>query len=62
MGNNPSLSKSWPGLSWSSGNATLTVRPRQVKLFYERVLGGGTLATARVTRDGPAWQRTEVWA
>jgi uncharacterized protein YhbP (UPF0306 family) len=37
-------------------------RPRQVKLFYERVLGGGTLVTARVTRDGLAWLRTEVWA
>jgi hypothetical protein len=33
-----------------------------VKLFYERVLGGGTLVTARVTRDGLAWLRTEVWA
>jgi uncharacterized protein YhbP (UPF0306 family) len=37
-------------------------RPRQVKLFYERVLGAGTLVTARVTRDGLAWLRTEVWA
>jgi uncharacterized protein YhbP (UPF0306 family) len=37
-------------------------RPREVKLFYERVLGGGTLVTARVTRDGLAWLRTEVWA
>jgi uncharacterized protein YhbP (UPF0306 family) len=37
-------------------------RPRQVKLFYERVLGGGTLVTARVTGDGLAWLRTEVWA
>ena len=37
-------------------------RPRQVKIFYERVLGGGTLVTARVTRDGLAWLRTEVWA
>jgi uncharacterized protein YhbP (UPF0306 family) len=37
-------------------------RPREVKLFYERVLGGGTLVTARVTREGLAWLRTEVWA
>ncbi len=37
-------------------------RPREVKLFYERILGGGTLVTARVTRDGLAWLRTEVWA
>jgi uncharacterized protein YhbP (UPF0306 family) len=37
-------------------------RSREVKLFYERVLGGGTLVTARVTRDGLAWLRTEVWA
>jgi hypothetical protein len=33
-----------------------------VKLFYERILGGGTLVTARVRRDGLAWLRTEVWA
>src|SRR2546422_5394694 len=26
-------------------------RPREVKLFYERILGGGTLVTAKVTRD-----------
>ena len=37
-------------------------RPREVKLFYERLLGGGTLVTARVTRDGLTWLRTEVWA
>jgi hypothetical protein len=33
-----------------------------VKLFYERILGGGTLVTARVTRDALAWRRTEVFA
>jgi uncharacterized protein YhbP (UPF0306 family) len=37
-------------------------RPRSVKLFHERVLGGGTLVTARVTPDGLAWRRTEVFA
>ena len=37
-------------------------RPREVKLFYERLLGGGTLVTARVTRDGLTWLRTEVCA
>jgi len=37
-------------------------RPREVKLFYERLLGGGTLVTARVTRDRLTWLRTEVWA
>jgi uncharacterized protein YhbP (UPF0306 family) len=37
-------------------------RPREVKLFYERILGAGTLVTARVTPDGLAWARTEVFA
>ena len=37
-------------------------RPREVKLFYERVLGGGTLVTAKVTAKGLAWARTEVFA
>jgi uncharacterized protein YhbP (UPF0306 family) len=37
-------------------------RPRTVKLFDERGLDAGTLVTARVTRDGLAWMRTEVWA
>ena len=36
--------------------------PRTVKLFDERSLAGGTLVTARVTRDGLAWAKTEVWA
>lgn len=35
--------------------------PRQLKLFDERALDGGTLVTATVTRDGLAWLRTEVW-
>jgi hypothetical protein len=33
-----------------------------VKLFYEAILGAGTLVTARVTRDGLTWARTEVFA
>jgi uncharacterized protein YhbP (UPF0306 family) len=37
-------------------------RPRSVKLFHERVLGGGTLVTAKVSREGLAWLRTEVFA
>ena len=37
-------------------------RPRTVKLFDERSLAPGTLVTARVTRAGLAWARTEVWA
>jgi uncharacterized protein YhbP (UPF0306 family) len=37
-------------------------RPREVKLFYERVLGEGTLVTARVSKKGLAWARTEVFA
>ena len=37
-------------------------RPRSVKLFDERSLAGGTLVTARVTPDGLAWAKTEVWA
>lgn len=37
-------------------------RPREVKLFYERLLGPGTLVSAKVTSDGLAWARTEVFA
>lgn len=37
-------------------------RPRTVKLFDERALAAGTLVTARVTRDGLTWMKTEVWA
>jgi Pyridoxamine 5'-phosphate oxidase len=37
-------------------------RPRAVKLFDERALGGGTLVSAKVTPDGLAWLKTEVWA
>ena len=36
-------------------------RPRSLKLFDERAIGGGTLVTARVTLDGLAWLKTEVW-
>jgi nitroimidazol reductase NimA-like FMN-containing flavoprotein (pyridoxamine 5'-phosphate oxidase superfamily) len=36
-------------------------RPREVKLFYERILGAGTLVSAKVTREGLAWARTEVF-
>jgi uncharacterized protein YhbP (UPF0306 family) len=37
-------------------------RPREVKLFYERILGAGTLVSARVTAEGLSWARTEVFA
>lgn len=37
-------------------------RPGTVKLFDERSLAPGTLVTARVTREGLKWLRTEVWA
>ncbi|HKW59840.1 MAG TPA: pyridoxamine 5'-phosphate oxidase family protein [Candidatus Dormibacteraeota bacterium] len=36
-------------------------RARTVKLFDERSLAPATLVTARVTRDGLAWVKTEVW-
>lgn len=35
--------------------------PRTVKLFDERSLAPGTLVSARVTRDGLSWTKTEVW-
>ena len=35
-------------------------RPRRLKLFDERALGGATFVTARVARDGSlSWERTE---
>ncbi|TMF58096.1 MAG: pyridoxamine 5'-phosphate oxidase family protein [Chloroflexi bacterium] len=37
-------------------------RPREIKLFYERILGGGTLVTAKVTGERLVWARTEVFA
>ena len=37
-------------------------RPRAVKLFYERLLGSGTLVSVRVTRDGLSSTRTDVFA
>lgn len=49
----PSMSESYPFYRF---------RPRSVKLFDERSLAGGTLVTARVTRAGLAWLKTEVWA
>jgi uncharacterized protein YhbP (UPF0306 family) len=37
-------------------------RPRAMKLFHERELGGGTFVTARVGRGGRlTWQRTETY-
>jgi uncharacterized protein len=37
-------------------------RPREVKLFNERILGGGTLVTAKIAGERLAWVRTEVFA
>jgi len=37
-------------------------QPRSLKLFDERSLAPGTLVTARVTPEGLAWSKTEVWA
>jgi hypothetical protein len=37
-------------------------RPRTVKLFDERSLAAGALVTARVTRDGLKWMKTQVWS
>jgi uncharacterized protein YhbP (UPF0306 family) len=37
-------------------------RPREVKLFYERILGAGTLVSAKVTSEGLTWARTQVFA
>jgi len=37
-------------------------RPTRLKLFDERMFGGGTFVTARVGRDGMlAWERTETY-
>jgi uncharacterized protein YhbP (UPF0306 family) len=49
----PSVAESYP---------VYRFRPREVKLFHERLLGGGTLVTARVTGEGLVWVRTEVFA
>jgi uncharacterized protein YhbP (UPF0306 family) len=49
----PSLAASYPFYRF---------HPRQVKLFYERILGGGTLVTARVNREGLSWATTQVFA
>jgi len=35
--------------------------PRTMKLFDERSLAPAMLVSARVTRDGLTWLRTEVW-
>jgi uncharacterized protein YhbP (UPF0306 family) len=51
--NDPAVADSYPYYRF---------RPRELKLFYERVLGGGTLVTAKVTKEGLAWARTEVFA
>jgi uncharacterized protein YhbP (UPF0306 family) len=37
-------------------------RPREVKLFYERILGAGTLVSAKVIGERLAWARTQVFA
>ena len=37
-------------------------RPRELKLFYERILGAGTLVSAKVTGETLRWARTEIFA
>jgi uncharacterized protein YhbP (UPF0306 family) len=37
-------------------------RPRELKLFYERILGAGTLVSAKVTGETLRWERTEIFA
>jgi uncharacterized protein YhbP (UPF0306 family) len=44
-----------------SAYAGYRFRPRTVKLFDERSLAPAMLVTARVTRDGLTWLKTEVW-
>jgi uncharacterized protein YhbP (UPF0306 family) len=44
-----------------SGYTAYRFRPRTVKLFDERALGPAMLVTARVTREGLTWLKTEVW-
>jgi uncharacterized protein YhbP (UPF0306 family) len=43
-----------------TGYRFYVLRPRRLKLFDERELGGGVFVTARVARDGLVWERTEV--
>jgi uncharacterized protein YhbP (UPF0306 family) len=52
----------FPSYEPSDSYPVYRFRPRELKLFYERVLGGGTLVTARVTGERLAWLRTEVFA
>ncbi len=58
----PAYAARFPSYEPSDSYPVYRFRPREVKLFYERVLGGGTLVTARVTGDRLAWLRTEVFA
>jgi hypothetical protein len=41
--------------------AAYRFRPRTVKLFDERALAPAMMVTARVTREGLTWLKTEVW-
>jgi len=43
-----------------SGYTAYRFRPRTVKLFDEPAFGPATFVTARVTRNGLAWAKTEV--
>ena len=55
-------SKRFPAFDPDQSLPFYRFRPRTVKLFHERVLGGATLVTARVVAGGIAWAKTEVWA
>lgn len=48
----------------SDGSATYRFyrfRPRSLKLFWERELGGATFVTARLARERLIWERTESY-
>jgi len=47
--------------SEAEGLPAYRFKARTVKLFDERTLAPITLVSARVTRDGLVWSKTEVW-
>ena len=44
----------------TSGWTAYRFRPRTMKLFDERTFGPAVFVTARITRDGLVWAKTEV--
>ena len=43
-----------------TGYRFYVLRPRRLKLFDERELGGGVFVTARVSRGDLVWERTQI--